>query len=555
MIFKKLDLIFSGLFVLGVIYFSVVAVEPWRSLLLIGGVVSLFGYALFLVARHRTLKKAYVGLKSIKEKEIAEAFKNEISRSGLPNLFGNTNDESECDDENPSEEESVTDKKVMFQDVAGCDEEKIEVKEVIEFLKNPEKFSQIGATIPKGILFVGPPGTGKTLLAKAVAGEAGVNFINVSGSEFVEKYVGIGAKRVRDLFKKAKKNAPTLIFIDEIDAIGRQRGGNESSSNEEREQTLNQLLVEMDGFANKTNVVVIAATNRPELLDKALLRPGRFDRQIMISLPDTKARKEILQVHSKNKPLEPSINFDEIAKKTYGFSGADLASMLNEAALLAVRENKLVISAEEIYEAIDRVMMGPSKKSRQYTEKDKKLVAYHEAGHALIGILLGESKVERITIVPRGNAGGYTSYSQKDDKYFPSQSELEAKIVSLLGGRAAEEIIFNEVTTGARSDLKSASQTARSIVAEYGMSNLGLVQFESSNSNYSGYANIQRNYSEDIAKKIDEEVHAIINQSYEKAKKLLVENRTVLELLVQRLLEQDTLNSEEIEEISKKLIS
>ena len=439
---------------------------------------------------------------------------------------------------------------VRFDDVAGCDEEKEEVKEIIDFLKNNDKYKAMGATIPKGILFAGPPGTGKTMLARAIAGEADVHFMHVSASEFMEKYVGTGASRIRKLFKKARENAPALIFIDEIDTIGKQRSGDDGG-NTEAAQTLNQLLVEMDGFDKKSNVVVIAATNRPEILDKALLRAGRFDRQISFSLPDVKAREEILKVHAKNKKLAANVSLKEVASKTYGFSGADLASVLNEAALLSVRTHQNDIPKTCIYEAIDRVMMGPAKKSRKYTENDKRKIATHEAGHAIVGLILNQRKVERITIVPRGSAGGYTSYSQEDN-YLPTSKELKDNITSLLGGRAAEQLVYNEITTGASNDLKVATTIARSMVTEYGMSTLGLVQYE--NSRYSGYRE-SKTYSEQTAAKIEDEIKHLIDESYSEALTILKKYRAMLDAFVEELLKKDTLNSEDIVKIAKPFIS
>ena len=393
-------------------------------------------------------------------------------------------------------------KTATFKDVAGLTEEKEEVQELIDFLKNPKKFQSMGARIPKGILLVGPPGTGKTLLAKAVAGEAKVPFYYISGSDFVELFVGIGASRVRDMFKQAKMNAPCLIFIDEIDAVGRQRGTGLGGGHDEREQTLNQLLTEMDGFGANEGIIIIAATNRPDVLDPALLRPGRFDRQVTVSLPDKQARKEILAVHAKNKVLDKTVTLDNLAKRTPGFSGADLENLLNEAALLAVRRNKKAITMAEIDEATDRVLMGPAKVTRKYTDKEKKLVAYHEAGHAVLGLKLdGANEVQKITIIPRGHAGGYTMMTPKDDTFNYTKKELLDSICGLLGGRVAEEITFNEVTTGAHDDFKKATNIARKMVTEYGMSSLGPMMLDEPDENtFLGRDyNKNKNFSDTVA--------------------------------------------------------
>ena len=415
-------------------------------------------------------------------------------------------------------------KTATFKDVAGLTEEKEEVQELIDFLKNPKKFQSMGARIPKGILLVGPPGTGKTLLAKAVAGEAKVPFYYISGSDFVELFVGIGASRVRDMFKQAKMNAPCLIFIDEIDAVGRQRGTGLGGGHDEREQTLNQLLTEMDGFGANEGIIIIAATNRPDVLDPALLRPGRFDRQVTVSLPDKQARKEILAVHAKNKVLDKTVTLDNLAKRTPGFSGADLENLLNEAALLAVRRNKKAITMAEIDEATDRVLMGPAKVTRKYTDKEKKLVAYHEAGHAVLGLKLdGANEVQKITIIPRGHAGGYTMMTPKDDTFNYTKKELLDSICGLLGGRVAEEITFNEVTTGAHDDFKKATNIARKMVTEYGMSSLGPMMLDEPDENtFLGRDyNKNKNFSDTVAYEIDEEMRSIINECYEKSKKIL----------------------------------
>ena len=443
-------------------------------------------------------------------------------------------------------------KTATFKDVAGLTEEKEEVQELIDFLKNPKKFQSMGARIPKGILLVGPPGTGKTLLAKAVAGEAKVPFYYISGSDFVELFVGIGASRVRDMFKQAKMNAPCLIFIDEIDAVGRQRGAGLGGGNNEREQTLNQLLTEMDGFGANEGIIIIAATNRPDVLDPALLRPGRFDRQVTVSLPDRQARKEILTVHAKNKVLDKSVTLDNLAKRTPGFSGADLENLLNEAALLTVRRNKKAITMAEIDEATDRVLMGPAKVTRKYTEKEKKLVAYHEAGHAVLGLKLdGANEVQKITIIPRGHAGGYTMMTPKDDTFNYTKKELLDSICGLLGGRVAEEITFNEITTGAHDDFKKATNIARKMVTEYGMSSLGPMMLDEPTENtFLGRDyNKNKNFSDIVAHEIDEEMRSIINSCYEKSKKILKENQKLLKLIAETLLEEETITKEQIDSL------
>ena len=441
-------------------------------------------------------------------------------------------------------------KKVTFENVAGLDEEKEVVSELIDFLKSPKKFQRLGARIPKGVLLVGPPGTGKTLLARAVAGEANVPFYYISGSEFVELFVGVGASRVRDMFKQAKHNAPCLIFIDEIDAVGRQRGAGLGGGHDEREQTLNQLLTEMDGFGSNEGIIIIAATNRPDVLDPALLRPGRFDRQVTVNLPDVKGREEILKVHAKGKTFSSKVSLSNIAKRTVGFSGADLENLLNEAALLAVRRNKNQITMAEIDEAHDRVMMGPAKKSHKYTEKEKRTVAYHEAGHAVLGIKLDNAnEVQKITIVPRGNAGGYNLMLPKEETYLSTKQELLERIMGLLGGRVAEEIVFNEMTTGAHNDFEKATKIARAMVTEYGMSDLGPVQFEHQESSvFLGRDyNKSRNFSGQVAFEIDQEQRKIINECYEKAKKVIKENRDLLDLIANALLENETLTKEQID--------
>ena len=440
--------------------------------------------------------------------------------------------------------------KVTFKDVAGLDEEKEEVQELIDFLKEPKKFQRLGARIPKGVLLVGPPGTGKTLLAKAVAGEANVPFYFISGSDFVELFVGVGASRVRDMFKQAKHNAPCLIFIDEIDAVGRQRGSGIGGGHDEREQTLNQLLTEMDGFGANEGIIIIAATNRPDVLDPALLRPGRFDRQVTVNLPDKKGREEILAVHARNKIFEDNITLSNIAARTVGFSGADLENLLNEAALLAVRRNKAAISMEELDEAHDRVIMGPAKKSHKYTEHEKKVVAYHEAGHAVLGLRLsGANEVQKITIIPRGNAGGYNLMLPKEETYLSTKTELLETISGLLAGRVAEETIFGEITTGAHNDFEKATKIARSMVTEYGMSDLGPVQFEHQESSvFLGRDyNKSRNFSSQVAFEIDQEQRKIINECYEVTKKIIKENLDLLHLIANTLLKYETITKEQIE--------
>ena len=440
--------------------------------------------------------------------------------------------------------------KTNFKDVAGLTEEKEEVKELIDFLKNPKRFQAMGARIPKGVLLVGPPGTGKTLLARAVAGEAKVPFYYISGSDFVELFVGIGASRVRDMFKQAKMNAPCLIFIDEIDAVGRQRGTGLGGGHDEREQTLNQLLTEMDGFGPHEGIIVIAATNRPDVLDPALLRPGRFDRQVTVGLPDKNAREEILKVHAKNKVLDKNITLEYLAKRTPGFSGADLENLLNEAALLAVRRNKKAITMSEIDEATDRVIMGPAKVTKKYTEKEKRLVAYHEAGHAVVGLKLeGANDVQKITIIPRGQAGGYTMMTPKEETFTSTKQELLEAISGLLGGRVAEEIEFGEVTTGAHDDFKRATKIARSMVTEYGMSKLGPMMLEEPSGNtFLGRDYTQnRNISDIVAHEIDEEMRSIINECYEKTKKVLTKNKDLLDLIANTLLEEETITKEQID--------
>ena len=442
--------------------------------------------------------------------------------------------------------------KVKFADVAGCDEEKEEMAEIIEYLKTPKKFATMGARIPKGILMVGPPGTGKTLLAKAVAGEADVPFYSISGSDFVEMFVGVGASRVRDMFKQAKANAPCMIFIDEIDAVGRQRGAGMGGGHDEREQTLNQMLVEMDGMSDNSGVVVIAATNRPDVLDPALLRPGRFDRQITVSLPDLKGREAILKVHARNKKIAPDVDLEALARRTPGFSGADLENVLNEAAILTVREKKDIIETQEIDEAIDRVMMGPAKKSRTYDEHTKKLVAYHEAGHAIVGLNLPDGAVvQKVTIIPRGNAGGYNLITPRKEKILNSKKELIDTITSYMGGRAAEEIFFDDISTGASGDIQQATRIAKDMVTTYGMSDLGPVQYNSDN----GTVFLGRDYnspsnaSSQVAYEIDIEVRKIIDSCHEYAKKIIKEHKKELVKIAEALIANETITAEEIQDV------
>lgn len=441
--------------------------------------------------------------------------------------------------------------KVRFTDVAGLDEEKEEVSELIDFLKNPKKFQKLGARIPKGVLLVGPPGTGKTLLAKAVAGEANVPFYYISGSDFVELFVGVGASRVRDMFKQAKQSAPCLIFIDEIDAVGRQRGSGIGGGHDEREQTLNQLLTEMDGFGANEGIIIIAATNRPDVLDPALLRPGRFDRQVTVSLPDAKAREEILGVHARNKVFANDVNLKALSQRTPGFSGADLENLLNEAALLAVRRNKEAITMDEIDEATDRVLMGPAKTSRKISDKEKHLVAIHESGHAVIGIKLADAQeVHKITIIPRGMAGGYTMMLPKEEKMgIMTKEELESQIIGLMGGRAAEKLFLNATTTGASDDFKKATNIARSMVTKYGMSDLGPMQLEEEQEGvFLGRDyNKTKNFSDQVALEIDKAVRKIVDDCYDKAVDILKKNEKLVNLLADALMENETLTKEQIE--------
>ncbi len=446
--------------------------------------------------------------------------------------------------------------KITFDDVAGVDEEKEELQEIVEFLKNPKKFTDMGARIPKGVLLVGQPGTGKTLLAKAVAGEAGVPFYIISGSDFVEMFVGVGASRVRDLFEQAKKNAPCIIFIDEIDAVGRQRGAGLGGGHDEREQTLNQLLVEMDGFSDNEGVIILAATNRPDVLDKALLRAGRFDRQIVVGSPDVKAREQILEVHARKKKLADDVDLKVIAKNTSGFAGADLENVLNEAALLAARRNYKEIGMKEIEDAMVKVTMGPEKKTRVRSEKENRLVAYHEAGHAVVSRYLPtQDPVHQISIIPRGMAGGYTMYRPTEDKSFMSKTEMEENIVSLLGGRVAEALILNDISTGASNDIERASQIARNMVTKYGMSEkVGTVMFGGGEGEvFLGRDFAQtKDYSEETAALIDEEVKRIVQTAYEKAVKILTEHVDKLHAVAGVLMEKEKIEGEEFDNIFKE---
>ena len=441
--------------------------------------------------------------------------------------------------------------KVKFSDVAGADEEKAEMEELVYYLKDPKKFTKFGAKLPKGVLLVGPPGCGKTLLAKAVAGEAGVPFFSISGSDFVEMFVGVGAGRVRDMFRIAKENAPCLVFIDEIDAVGRQRGAGLGGGNDEREQTLNQLLVEMDGFNDNSGIIVIAATNRDDVLDPALLRAGRFDRKITVSLPDRKGREEIFKVHSRNKQLDDDVNFENIARRTVGFSGADIENIMNEAAILAVRANREKISVDDIDEAIDRRVAGPAKSSRSLSEHEKEVVAYHEAGHAIIGLRYPHSdKVQKITIIPRGNTGGHVRMTPEEDRFLLTKKELEARIVGYLGGRSSEETFFDDVSSGAQNDIEVATQIARVMVCELGMSSLGPIQYErDTGSVFLGrdYTSTQKNFSVETATKIDAEVRAIIENAHKEALRVIKENKEDVILLAKTLIEHEQITAEEID--------
>ncbi len=444
-------------------------------------------------------------------------------------------------------------KTVTFNDVAGCDEEKQELVEIVDFLKNPGKYAEIGARIPKGVLLSGNPGTGKTLLARAVAGEAGVPFFSISGSDFVEMFVGVGASRVRDLFKQAKQNAPCIIFIDEIDAVGRQRGAGMGGGNDEREQTLNQLLVEMDGFTGNIGIIVMAATNRPDVLDPAILRPGRFDRQITISLPDVNGREAILKVHARNKKFENDVNFRDIAQRLPGFSGADIENLLNEAALLAARANRKVINKFDIDEATDRVMMGPAKKSHRMNDEERDRVAHHEAGHAVIGLKLKHANiVQKVTIIPRGQAGGYALMLPEEEKYLQTKRDLLDTITGFLGGRVAEEIVYNEVSTGASNDFERATKIARSMVTEYGMSNLGPLTYEQNQGSvFLGRDYLKdKNFSDQVAQEIDKETRRIIEECYKDAVECINANRDLLEAIAYYLKEIETLTKQDIDEIN-----
>jgi len=459
--------------------------------------------------------------------------------------FGKSRAKMSTDDKN----------KITFNDVAGVDEEKEELAEIVEFLKQPKKFTDIGARIPKGVLLVGPPGTGKTLLAKAVAGEAGVPFFSISGSDFVEMFVGVGASRVRDLFEQAKKNSPCIVFIDEIDAVGRHRGAGLGGGHDEREQTLNQLLVEMDGFGANEGVIILAATNRPDILDPALLRPGRFDRQVFVGAPDVNGREAILKVHARKKPLGENVDLKTLAKNTSGFSGADLENMLNEAALLAARRNKSLIEMEEVEDAIIKVIMGPEKKSKVMNDKEKRLVAYHEAGHAVVSKFLEtQDPVHQVSIVPRGRAGGYTMYRPNEDKSFISKTKMKEDIVSLLGGRVAEKIVLDDISTGAQNDIERATSTARSMVMKYGMSDkIGPITFgENSDEVFLGKGMASgggRNYSEEVASQIDEEVREIIGEAYVTCERILREHMDKLDKVANTLLEKEKIDGEEFDAI------
>ncbi|QWC00777.1 ATP-dependent zinc metalloprotease FtsH [Mycoplasmatota bacterium] len=469
-------------------------------------------------------------------------------------MRGGTNANKQAFDFGKSKAVQSKNEKTTFEDVAGADEEKEELTEIIDFLKKPKKYMNLGARIPKGVLLVGPPGTGKTLIARAVAGEAGVPFFFVSGSDFLEMFVGVGASRVRDMFKQAKTQSPCILFIDEIDAVGRQRGTGLGGGHDEREQTLNQLLVEMDGFGANSGVIVMAATNRVDILDPALMRPGRFDRQIFVGRPDIKGRAQILKVHSRNKKINPDITFKEIARRTPGFTGADLENLMNEAALLAARENKTQVELSHIDEAVDRVMMGPAKKSRVFTKKEKEIIAFHEAGHAVIGLKLENANiVHKVTIIPRGQAGGYNLMLPKEEQAFlQTKQNLTETIIGLLGGRVAEQVIFKEISTGAHNDLQRSTAIARSMITEYGMSeNLGPITYEKDSDKVFlgrdyGKSN---NFSEAIATEIDKEVRGIIHDSYDKAKEIIEKNLDLLKTIAHYLLEVETLTKEDIDEI------
>ena len=470
-------------------------------------------------------------------------------------LMSSTGGNAKAFDFNKSTARRVDDSKVKFKDVAGCDAEKAEMVEIVDYLKEPKKFTKYGAKLPKGVLLVGPPGTGKTLLAKAVAGEAGVPFYSISGSDFVEMFVGVGAGRVRDLFKTAKQNAPCLIFIDEIDAVGRQRGAGLGGGNDEREQTLNQLLVELDGFEENSGIIVMAATNRDDVLDPALLRAGRFDRKITVSLPDKAGREAIFKVHAKNKKLGPDVDFGMIAKRTVGFSGADIANILNEAAILAIRTKKEFITMADIDEAIDRRIAGPAKSSKGLSEQERIRVAYHESGHAIIGLTLPNADVVRkITIIPRGSTGGHVLMGPEEDRFLLTKKDLEAEICGLLGGRVSEEIFFDDVSTGASNDIERATQIARSMVVEYGMSDLGPIQYERASGNVflgRDYNNTTKNFSGQVADQIDNEVRKIVGDAHDLAVKIINERKEDVELIAKTLLENETITEEEIEYLLK----
>ncbi|MCF7933153.1 MAG: ATP-dependent zinc metalloprotease FtsH [Acholeplasmataceae bacterium] len=468
-------------------------------------------------------------------------------------IFRNANSQNNrAFDFNKNRAKLNREKGVTFKDVAGCDEEKEELEEIVDFLKTPKKYVDMGARIPKGVLLVGAPGTGKTLLARAVSGEANVPFFSISGSDFVEMFVGVGASRVRDLFKVAKENSPCIIFIDEIDAVGRQRGAGLGGGHDEREQTLNQLLVEMDGFSGNLGIIIMAATNRPDVLDPALLRPGRFDRQITIDLPDVRGREAILKVHARNKKIDPDIKFNELAQRIPGFSGADIENLLNESALLAARDNRTMISLMDLDEAMDRVRMGPAKKSRKFSPSEKKTVAYHEAGHAIIGLKLDHANiVQKVTIIPRGRAGGYNLMTPSEERFLETKQSLLAMITSYLGGRVAEEIMFDTVTTGAYNDFQMATSIARAMVTEYGMSDLGPVQYETQGGNvFLGRDYFkEKNFSDQVAHEIDKEVRNIITGCFNKAREIITANRDLLDTIAGYLLDVETLTKADIDEI------
>jgi len=457
---------------------------------------------------------------------------------------------------NKSRARKETSSKVKFDDVAGCDEEKAEMIELVQYLREPKKFTAYGAKLPKGVLLVGPPGCGKTLLAKAVAGEAHVPFFSISGSDFVEMFVGVGAGRVRDMFRVAKQSAPCLIFIDEIDAVGRQRGAGLGGGNDEREQTLNQLLVEMDGFSDNSGIIVIAATNRDDVLDPALLRAGRFDRKITVNLPDRKGRVDIFKVHARRKKINPEVNFENLAARTVGFSGADIENILNEAAILAVRAGKEDVGMAEIDEAIDRRIAGPAKSSRSLSEREKSMVAYHEAGHAIIGLKYPHSdKVQKITIIPRGNTGGHVRMTPEEDRFLLTKKELEARIVGYLGGRSSEETFFDDISTGAQNDIEVATQIARMMVTELGMSSLGPIQYErDTGSVFLGrdYTSSQKNFSSAIAEQIDSEVRKIIDFAHKEALRIIKENKDEVKLIANTLIEHEQITAEQIDTLLKE---